>query len=101
AVFLDPARRHAWRRWKFDWLTPKEPGRYTLLSRANGADGSAQPDQHDPNYGAYVITHLLPIEVFVDGPAGTPGEPGWKRQPEVSREREQTGRIPGQKGAGM
>jgi DMSO/TMAO reductase YedYZ molybdopterin-dependent catalytic subunit len=26
AEFLDPVRRHAWRRWKFDWLIPKEPG---------------------------------------------------------------------------
>jgi DMSO/TMAO reductase YedYZ molybdopterin-dependent catalytic subunit len=66
AEFLDPARRHGWRRWKFDWLTPKEPGRYTLLSRARAADGSTQPDQHDPSYGTYVITHPLPIEVFVD-----------------------------------
>jgi DMSO/TMAO reductase YedYZ molybdopterin-dependent catalytic subunit len=72
AEFLDPARRHAWRRWKIDWLTPKEPGRYTLLSRAKAADGSAQPDEHDPSYGTYVITHPLPIEVFVDAPAGTP-----------------------------
>jgi DMSO/TMAO reductase YedYZ molybdopterin-dependent catalytic subunit len=78
AEFLDPVRRPAWRRWKLDWLTPKEPGRYTLLSRARGADGSTQPDRHDPNYGTYVITHPLPIEVFVEGTAGTPGqqEPG-------------------------
>src|SRR6202043_1154426 len=34
AEFLDPVRRHAWRRWKFEWLTPKEPGHYTLLGRA-------------------------------------------------------------------
>jgi DMSO/TMAO reductase YedYZ molybdopterin-dependent catalytic subunit len=73
AEFLDPARRHAWRRWKFDWRTPREPGRYTLLSRARGADGSAQPEKHDPSYGSYVITHPLPIEVFVDGPAGSSG----------------------------
>jgi DMSO/TMAO reductase YedYZ molybdopterin-dependent catalytic subunit len=73
AEFLDPARRHAWRRWQFAWRVPREPGRYTLLSRARGADGSAQPDKHDPNYGSYVITHPLPIEVFVDGPAGTSG----------------------------
>src|SRR4051794_32547991 len=70
AEFLDPVRRHAWRRWTFDWLTPKGPGRYTLLARAKGADGSAQPDQHDPNYGSYVITHPLPIEVFVEEGAG-------------------------------
>jgi DMSO/TMAO reductase YedYZ molybdopterin-dependent catalytic subunit len=68
--FLDPARRYMWRRWQFDWRTPKEPGRHTLLSRARGADGSAQPDGHDPNHGTYVINHPLPIEVFVDDPAG-------------------------------
>jgi DMSO/TMAO reductase YedYZ molybdopterin-dependent catalytic subunit len=73
AEFLDPVSRHAWRRWKFDWRTPKEPGRYTLLARARSADGSAQPDKHDPNHGTYVITHPLPIEVFVDAPAGTAG----------------------------
>ena len=66
AEFLDPVQRYAWRRWKFDWLTPKEPGRYTLLARAKGADGSVQPDQHDQNYGSYVIHYPLPIEVFVD-----------------------------------
>src|SRR5271155_5873168 len=68
AHFLDPGRRHAWRRWKFDWLTPKEPGRYTLLSRAKDANGTVQPDKHDYSYGTYVITHLLPIEVIVEEP---------------------------------
>src|SRR6266446_2089542 len=68
AHFLDPVRRHAWRRWKFDWLTPKNPGQYTLLARAKGANGTVQPDEHDWNYGSYVITHLLPIEVIVEDP---------------------------------
>jgi hypothetical protein len=31
--FLDPISRHAWRRWKYDWITPAQPGRYTLLAR--------------------------------------------------------------------
>ena len=66
AEFLDPVRRHAWRRWKFDWLTPKQPGQYTLLARTKDAGGLIQPDKHDQNYGSYVINHLLPIEVFVD-----------------------------------
>jgi DMSO/TMAO reductase YedYZ molybdopterin-dependent catalytic subunit len=66
AKFLDPARRHAWRRWKFDWLTPQKPGRYTLLARAKDTGGAAQPDAHDRNYGPYVINHSLPIEVFVE-----------------------------------
>jgi DMSO/TMAO reductase YedYZ molybdopterin-dependent catalytic subunit len=67
AEFLDPVRRHAWRRWKFDWLTPRKPGQYTLLSRAKDASGALQPDAHDRNYGTYVINHPLPIEVFVGG----------------------------------
>src|SRR5439155_8894129 len=66
AEFVDPAQRHAWRRWKLDWLTPKKPGQYTLLARAKDANGNVQPDQHDQNYGSYVINHSLPIEVFVD-----------------------------------
>jgi DMSO/TMAO reductase YedYZ molybdopterin-dependent catalytic subunit len=65
AHFVDPARRHAWRRWKFDWLTPKQPRRYTLLSRAKDINGTVQPNEHDWNYGSYVINHLLPIEVIV------------------------------------
>jgi hypothetical protein len=63
--FVDPISRHAWRRWKYDWITPAHPGRYTLLARAVGADQRAQPDGHNPNFGSYVIDHPLPIEVFV------------------------------------
>jgi DMSO/TMAO reductase YedYZ molybdopterin-dependent catalytic subunit len=66
AEFLDPVLRHAWRRWKFDWVTPKEPGQYTLLARAKDAGGALQPDEHDQNYGTYVINHSLPIEVFIN-----------------------------------
>jgi DMSO/TMAO reductase YedYZ molybdopterin-dependent catalytic subunit len=65
AQLVDPVQRHAWRRWTFDWLTPKTPGRYALLTRATDANGRVQPDRHDPNYGSYVINHPLPIEVFV------------------------------------
>ena len=50
---------------EFDWLTPKKPGRYTLMARAKDAKGRVQPDKHNQNYGSYVIDHLLPIEVFV------------------------------------
>jgi DMSO/TMAO reductase YedYZ molybdopterin-dependent catalytic subunit len=65
AKFLDPVQRYAWRRWICDWLTPNQPGKYTLLARAKDAHGCAQPDHHDPNHGGYVINHPLPIEVFV------------------------------------
>jgi DMSO/TMAO reductase YedYZ molybdopterin-dependent catalytic subunit len=67
AEFLDTVQRHAWRRWKFDWLTPNKPGQYTLVARAKDASGNIQPDQHDPSHGTYVINHPLPIAVFVKG----------------------------------
>src|SRR5258708_23187246 len=66
--FLDPISRHSWRRWKYDWVTPRQAGRHTLLARAKGADERLQPDRHDPNFGSYVIDHPLPIEVFVAAP---------------------------------
>jgi DMSO/TMAO reductase YedYZ molybdopterin-dependent catalytic subunit len=68
ADFLDPINRHAWRRWKYEWLTPAQPGRYTLLARAMDANRRTQPDSHNPNFGSYVINHPLPIEVFVAAP---------------------------------
>jgi DMSO/TMAO reductase YedYZ molybdopterin-dependent catalytic subunit len=72
AEFVDPVQRHAWRRWKLDWLTPKKPGRYTLMARARDANGNVQPETHDPRFGSYMITHTLPIEVFVGDPTGSP-----------------------------
>ena len=67
ATCVDPARPYAWRRWTFDWRTPGTPGRYSLLSRAAGGDGTMQPDTRDPSYGTYVINHVLPVDIFVDG----------------------------------
>jgi hypothetical protein len=52
-----------------DWLTPTTPGRYTLLARAKGTDGSVQPDKHAQSHGTYAINHPLPIEVFVENQA--------------------------------
>ena len=66
--FIDPINRNAWRRWRYDWITPTRPGRYTLMARAKGVDQSHQPAVHDPNFGTYVIDHPLPIEVFVVDP---------------------------------
>jgi DMSO/TMAO reductase YedYZ molybdopterin-dependent catalytic subunit len=69
APFVDPVQRHAWRRWRMDWTTPAQPGRYILLARATDAEGHVQPDIHDPRYGGYAVHHALPIEVFVEDPA--------------------------------
>jgi DMSO/TMAO reductase YedYZ molybdopterin-dependent catalytic subunit len=65
ARLCDPMQRYAWRRWEYDWRTPAEPGRYTLLARARDAAGSIQTGKHDANYGNYAIHHTLPIDVFV------------------------------------
>jgi hypothetical protein len=48
-----------------DWLTPKEPGRYTLPARAEDVSEAIQPSDHNERYGVYVIKHTLPIEVSV------------------------------------
>jgi hypothetical protein len=48
------------------WLTPKKPGEYTVMARAEDASGVFQPRVHDQNYGVYVINSCLPIEVFVN-----------------------------------
>jgi DMSO/TMAO reductase YedYZ molybdopterin-dependent catalytic subunit len=50
--FIDPISRHAWRRWKYDWITPTRPGRYTLMARATGKDQRPQPEGHHPNLAA-------------------------------------------------
>ena len=69
--FLDPINHNAWRRWRYDWITPTQPGRYTLLARAKGANQSFQPDGHNANFGSYVIDHPLPIEVFITESSAT------------------------------
>ena len=63
--FIDSAERYAWRRWQFEWLTPKVPGPYTVMARATDESGATQPEQHDSSFGSYVINHWLPIKVFV------------------------------------
>jgi DMSO/TMAO reductase YedYZ molybdopterin-dependent catalytic subunit len=68
AEFIDPVQRYAWRRWRFNWVTPKERSRCILKSRAKAANGAFQPDQHDENFASYVIDHVLPIEVTVGRP---------------------------------
>ena len=50
-------------------MTPTQPGRYTLLAKAKGADQRTQPDSHNPNFASYVIDHPLPIEVLVAAPS--------------------------------
>jgi DMSO/TMAO reductase YedYZ molybdopterin-dependent catalytic subunit len=65
AEFIDPARPYVWRRWQFLWRVPLKPGHCTLAARAKDANGAAQPEEHNPNHGSYVINYPLPIDVII------------------------------------
>lgn len=65
ANLIDQPVRNAWRLWDFDWTTPQEPGRRTLLARATDSAGHTQPDKRDPDRGTYMINHCLPIDVDI------------------------------------
>lgn len=62
---LGQARGHAWRLWEFDWKTPPQPGKATLIARATDSKGETQPLERDPDRGTYMINHLLPVTVEV------------------------------------
>jgi DMSO/TMAO reductase YedYZ molybdopterin-dependent catalytic subunit len=62
---LGESKPNAWRFWEFDWQTPPQPGKQTLIARATDSLGRTQPVMRDPDRGTYMINHLLPIEVEV------------------------------------
>src|SRR5437667_1863981 len=62
---LGESKLNAWRFWGFDWQTPSQPGKQTLIARATDSLGRTQPVMRDPDRGTYMINHLLPIEVEV------------------------------------
>ena len=62
---LGESKPNAWRFWEFDWQTPSEPGKQTLIARATDSLSRTQPVMRDPDRGTYMINHLLPIEVEV------------------------------------
>jgi len=62
---LGESKLNAWRFWEFDWQTPLQPGKQTLIARATDSLGRTQPVTRDHDRGTYMINHLLPIEVEV------------------------------------
>lgn len=66
AKFLGESKPNAWRLWEFDWKTPAELGKTTLIARATDSAGRTQPVERDWDRGTYMINHLLPIEVEVN-----------------------------------
>ena len=65
AKLLGEPVKHAWRLWEYDWRTPANPGRQTVVARATDSGGSVQPLDRSGNRGTYMINHLLPVEVEV------------------------------------
>jgi DMSO/TMAO reductase YedYZ molybdopterin-dependent catalytic subunit len=65
AKLLGKSKPNAWRLWEFNWQTPSQPGKQTLMARATDSFGRTQPLNRDPDRGTYMINHLLPIEVEV------------------------------------
>jgi hypothetical protein len=63
---LGESNSNAWRLWEFNWQTPSQPGKQTLMARATDSLGRTQPFHRDPDRGTYMINHLLPIEVEVE-----------------------------------
>ena len=62
---LGESKLNTWRFWEFDWQTPSQPGKQTLIARATDSLGRTQPVMRDHDRGTYMINHLLPIEVEV------------------------------------
>lgn len=57
--------RHAWRLWEYEWLTPTNPGKATLMVRAFDAKGRTQPSKRDPDRGGFIINEVLGMDVMV------------------------------------
>ena len=65
AQLLGQSVKNAWRLWEYDWRTPAQPGKQTLLARATDSRGRVQPFERDADRGTYMINHVLPIDVEV------------------------------------
>src|SRR5215469_5203518 len=65
AKLLGESKANAWRLWEFNWKTPAQPEKCTLIARATDSLGRTQPLDRDSDRETYMINHLLPIEVGV------------------------------------
>ncbi|MDP9098450.1 MAG: sulfite oxidase [Verrucomicrobiota bacterium] len=65
AKMLGEPAKNAWRLWEYEWRTPSDAGRRTIIARATDSSGFVQPAGRGGDRGTYMINHLLPIEVEV------------------------------------
>jgi DMSO/TMAO reductase YedYZ molybdopterin-dependent catalytic subunit len=57
--------KNAWRLWEYEWRTPPNAGRHTIMARATDSSGFIQPPDRSGDRGTYMINHLLPVEVEI------------------------------------
>jgi DMSO/TMAO reductase YedYZ molybdopterin-dependent catalytic subunit len=65
AELIDAWKAGVWRRWRWKWQVPDQPGPCTLMSRAMDCDGQVQPVAHDRRFASYQIHHIIPVPVAV------------------------------------
>lgn len=65
AKLLDKPGALTWTLWEYVWNVPRPAGRRQIMSRATDTDGNTQPKQRDTDRRNYMITHITPIDVFV------------------------------------
>ena len=65
AEFVDPESRSTWRRWRLRWQVPATAGEAVLMSRATDAQGRTQPMTRNPDWGTYVIHHVVPTPIMI------------------------------------
>jgi DMSO/TMAO reductase YedYZ molybdopterin-dependent catalytic subunit len=65
ATLTGERAKNAWQLWEYNWRTPKNPGKHTLVARATDSRGRVQSAERDPDRGTYMISHLLETEVEV------------------------------------
>src|SRR5262249_24223256 len=62
---IGESKPNTWRLWDFNWKTPTQPGKATLIARATDSKGRTQPSERDADRGTYMINPLVPITVGV------------------------------------
>ena len=65
AKLLGDSVKNAWRLWEYEWRTPANTGRTTIMARATDSRGGTQAAKRGGDRGTYMINHLLPVEIEV------------------------------------
>lgn len=65
AKLIGEVKPFCWVHWRYEWAVPAARGPVKLVARCTDAAGATQPVARDPDRGAYMINHLIPVEVLV------------------------------------